>query len=281
MDRACKISVVTVNLNNRAGLQRTVESVLNQVVQPFEFIIIDGGSNDGSEELLEEYSARLTYSVSEKDSGIYNGMNKGLSKATGDYLLFLNSGDNLYDHSVLGQVSPLLGDHDVVSGDIMMHFENELHHIHSDDYINLPLFRRLSLYHQATFIRKTLFDTYGHYDESFRIVGDFEFFMRVLLRNSCTYKHIPVIICVYHTDGISNNKSYLELINQERERAWRRNFSTTVLNAIDELYAIRKSKFYWIINKTRKKGFFYFYFSVLTAVLLSGYRMLKFFRLVK
>jgi glycosyltransferase involved in cell wall biosynthesis len=91
-----KLSIITINYNNLEGLQRTVESVVNQTWQEFEYIVIDGGSTDGSADFIESQSETIDYWVSEPDKGIYNAMNKGIAKASGEYLLFLNSGDHLF-----------------------------------------------------------------------------------------------------------------------------------------------------------------------------------------
>ena len=90
------ISIITINLNNKDGLKRTIESVINQnKFDIIEYIIIDGGSTDGSVDIIKEYNDKITYWVSEKDKGIYNAMNNGIKASSGDYLLFLNSGDHL------------------------------------------------------------------------------------------------------------------------------------------------------------------------------------------
>ena len=96
-----KYSIITVNYNNRDGLRATIESVVNQTYRDYEFIVIDGGSTDGSTDVLKEFDDKITYWVSEPDKGIYNGMNKGIAKATGDYLNFMNSGDCFYNEKVL------------------------------------------------------------------------------------------------------------------------------------------------------------------------------------
>src|SRR5215213_3812369 len=96
-----QFSIISINLNNAEGLQKTFDSVFNQTFTDFEYIIIDGGSSDGSEEIIKENADKFSYWVSEKDDGIYDAMNKGIAKATGDYLLFLNSGDHLLDSSIL------------------------------------------------------------------------------------------------------------------------------------------------------------------------------------
>ena len=96
-----KLSIITVNLNNREGLRKTAESVVSQTYKDYEWIVIDGGSTDGSKELIEQYAEHISYWVSEPDKGIYNAMNKGIRQAHGEYFLFLNSGDSLCDDDIV------------------------------------------------------------------------------------------------------------------------------------------------------------------------------------
>jgi len=103
-----KFSIITVNYNNKTGLFNTIKSVINQTFSDFEFIIIDGGSDDGSIEVIKEYSDRITYWVSERDNGIYNGMNKGIVQAKGDYVNFMNSGDTFYSNNTLENVYSMM-----------------------------------------------------------------------------------------------------------------------------------------------------------------------------
>ena len=100
-----KLSIITINLNKREGLKKTMQSVFEQSFKDFEYIVIDGGSTDGSKELLQSYSSKITYWVSEKDNGIYHAMNKGAAKSTGNYLLFLNAADVLTDKKVIEKVA--------------------------------------------------------------------------------------------------------------------------------------------------------------------------------
>ncbi|MEP7170167.1 MAG: glycosyltransferase, partial [Bacteroidota bacterium] len=98
-------SIITVNLNNAAGLKKTIESVVTQTFNDVEYIIIDGASTDGSKEVIKNYETKISYWVSEKDTGIYNAMNKAIKKAKAEYCLFLNSGDSLTNKKVLNDVS--------------------------------------------------------------------------------------------------------------------------------------------------------------------------------
>ncbi len=99
-----KLSIITINFNNRNGLERTARSIVEQTFRDYEWIVIDGGSTDGSQDILKEYSAHIAFGVSERDGGIYEAMNKGLERASGEYVQFLNSGDSFIDRDVLERV---------------------------------------------------------------------------------------------------------------------------------------------------------------------------------
>lgn len=270
-----RLSIITINLNNKAGLEKTIQSVLAQTGADYEYIIIDGASTDGSKELIDRYQSHLSFWVSEKDSGIYEAMNKGIKKAKGEYLLFLNSGDDLYTTEVVKNMQPYFEQgNDVISGALSLKLETGPHLVQAEKEITLSYFRRISLFHQATFIKRSLFDRFGLYDESFRIGGDYEFFIRTLLRNQVSYQPAEHIICNYDLKGLSNDVRYMQLNQMEREKAWSSNFNPVVLNELDALYEIRDSKFFWIIKKTKKKGFFYYFFSAITSFFMVGYRLM-------
>src|SRR5574344_1377354 len=112
------ISIITVNKDNCAGLKFTIDSVLCQTFKDYEWIVIDAASTDGSVELIKQYQEHISYWVSEPDGGIYAGMNKGILKATGEYILFLNSGDSLADNDVLENVHQNNLNGDIVLGRI-------------------------------------------------------------------------------------------------------------------------------------------------------------------
>ena len=117
-----KVSIITINYNNQSGLQRTIDSVTSQSFSDIEWIVIDGDSKDGSRELIEKYKKHFAYWVSEHDGGIYQAMNKGVEHASGDWLLFLNSGDWLFDNDVLSKVFDTQHDADILYGDVMYHW---------------------------------------------------------------------------------------------------------------------------------------------------------------
>lgn len=113
-----QISIITINYNNASGLRKTIKSVIEQTHNDYEYIIIDGASNDSSKDIIQEHQQYIHYWCSEKDTGIYNAMNKGIQKASGEYLLFLNSGDALNDSMVLSDIQKLLSGEDIIYGDL-------------------------------------------------------------------------------------------------------------------------------------------------------------------
>lgn len=204
-----KLSIITVNLNNRDGLKKTIDSVVAQTFRDFEWIVIDGGSTDGSRELIEQYAECFAYWVSEPDKGIYNAMNKGIRVAKGEYLQFLNSGDWLVDEEVLEKVFDSGPDEQIVYGDCL-ESDGSLHVFPSS--LDALYFHRDMLNHQASFIRASLFSDSG-YDESYRYASDWEFYLRKIVFESCTYRKVDVVVV-----GVQAGKSYnISVSNDERK----------------------------------------------------------------
>lgn len=208
-----KLSIITINYNNSAGLQKTIESVINQTYKGFEYIIVDGGSNDGSKEIIEKYSDKIKYWVSEKDKGIYNAMNKGIKQAKGKYCLFLNSGDWLVDKDVLEKVFSLEFNEAIIYGNVLK-VNNS-----TKDFIREKSFGRselslLDIYyntlpHQSVFIKRELFDKYGLYDEDFKIVSDWMFFLKTIGVEGESVKYLDMDISYYDTNGFSSQNNNL------------------------------------------------------------------------
>lgn len=194
------ISVITVNRNNAAGLRATIESVIAQTETPFEFIIIDGASTDGSAELLKEYAAHISYSVSEPDKGIYNAMNKGIAQAHGDYCIFMNSGDCFCGPDVLKKVAQTGMVAEIICGNAIMLTEPSQKCKYPED-ITLQYLYSKTLCHQSCFIARHLLK--GRYDESLRIVADRKFFLGKIVLEGCSYAYIDVDIVDYDVSGFS------------------------------------------------------------------------------
>lgn len=211
-----KLSIITINYNNLDGLKRTVESVVNQTWQEFEYIIIDGGSTDGSAEYIASQSENIDYWVSEPDKGIYNAMNKGIAKATGEYLLFLNSGDELYDLEILDKNNIAVHTEDFVYFDIFLFFSTETKIHQYPELLNFESFMFGSLGHPTTFIKRDLFYKIGYYDESLKIVSDWKFFMIAILKYGCSSRKVNKTLSKFYMDGISSNN--VEDVILERQK---------------------------------------------------------------
>lgn len=175
-----KLSIVTINYNNKEGLRKTIESVVGQTYRYIEYIVIDGGSTDGSTDVIRLHEDTISYWVSEPDKGIYNAMNKGVAKTTGDYVLFLNSGDYLVSPTIIDEIqNELFSNEDVIFGLLKTYPSNRIGYTD----VHLPLtmqdfFERSPIPHPASFIKRDLFQEMK-YDETLKIVSDWKFFFRL------------------------------------------------------------------------------------------------------
>lgn len=211
-----KLSIITINRNNAEGLHKTIESVFKQTYTDFEYIIIDGASTDDSVEIIKQHANIITCWVSEPDKGIYNAMNKGILKAEGKYLLFLNSGDWFVDENVVGDFCKFECDEDIVSGNIIFNGNKVWNSPELKD-LDFSVFFNNTLPHPGTFIKSKLFKIHGLYNENNKIISDWEFFLKCLILNKCTYCHIDRIISNFDNTGISSQNYMQNIIHQEKE----------------------------------------------------------------
>ena len=202
-----KISVITICYNEQKNISKTIESVLNQTSNVYEYIICDGKSTDKTVEIAESYTEKFNskgvkYKVySEKDGGIYFGMNNGIDRATGDYVIFINAGDRLYDNKVVENINDKLGDNtpDVVYGNIL-YVDMCVCSVINTDHAGLE--RGVSLAHPATLVRSDVIKSHK-FDTSFKIAADYNM-MLTLYKEGCSFYKIDVIISNFYTDGISS-----------------------------------------------------------------------------
>lgn len=249
------LSIITINYNDKLGLERTVKSVQEQSFTNFEHIIIDAGSTDGSKELIEANKSSFSHWVSEPDKGIYNAMNKGIRKAKGDYLFFLNSGDFLGGKNALENASRHLGDKDIVYFNINVEAEGKSYIKNCPSKLSFRYLHNNLPPHQSTFLRKSLFDKYGFYDESLKIVADWKFLIIALIKHNATYKHVDIIFSTFHKGGISSKEGSFEAMEKEREFLLKKEFSI-LMNDLAEnqrlkrmIMNLRKSnKVKWLIR---------------------------------
>ena len=247
------ISIITINYNNAEGLEKTIHSVISQTFKDTEFIIIDGGSTDASKTIIQQFTPKISHWVSEKDKGIYDAQNKGIVKASGKYLLFLNSGDRLVDENVLYKVAPQLsGEKSFYFGSLILEKEKAKEKHEAPDKIDLDFMINSTFWHPCVFIKSDLFKSYGLFHTSFKIAGDYEFFIRCLLKPGITTEKINEFITLFDSKGISNDPMQEKLIAEERDRSWKMNVSEMVYNSLKKQNSFSRSKYVSIINLIQK-----------------------------
>lgn len=196
-----KLSIITINYNNKEGLRKTIDSVMSQTFKDYEWIIIDGGSTDGSREVIEAFSENFVYWCCEPDSGVYNAMNKGISRAQGEYLSFMNSGDCYYEKNTLENIFKQEVSGDILYGDVIYQFGNKDVLQCAPRSLSLYHLYKSTIYHQSSFIKKELFLDSG-YDEKLKIVSDWKKWIEWVLQNK-KYQYLPMTVAKVDTTGIS------------------------------------------------------------------------------
>lgn len=244
-----KLSIITINYNNAEGLRKTLASVASQTYAEIEHIIIDGGSTDNSVEVIREYESTLDSRlcgvpenargdlgcssplasnlkwISEKDSGIYNAMNKGIRMATGDYIQILNSGDMLFDAHVTQRMTEHLelinSQHEepigILYGNmIKVNAAGEVVGKSGYTEYSLRQFYSSTLNHDCAYIRKDLFEEYGLYDENLKIVSDWKWYLQAIGLGRVKPEYVDIDVTIFDDGGISETN--LELRNKERRQ---------------------------------------------------------------
>lgn len=264
-DEVMRLTIITINYNNRNGLLRTVNSVINQSVKSFEWVIIDGGSTDGSRELIEQHSEQITYWVSEPDKGIYHAMNKGIKASHGDYLMFLNSGDSLYDEHTIEKVIPLLVDKDIYVGRINSVGKDNESENEQRDFSPEGILRKLTftwIPHQASFFKRSVFDTYGMYREDQKIVSDWWAYYCSLVLGQASIEALPLLIANYDTGGVSATHRVAAIKEQEQllhEHPCIYTYYKFYQENFDIVSALKGNKFFFFLFRI----YFYLYRKIL------------------
>ena len=199
-----KLSIITINFNDAAGLEKTIQSVVNQTYKDFEYIVIDGASTDGSVDVIKKYSDKLTHWISELDTGIYNAMNKGTRLAQGEYCLYLNSGDFLAADDVLENLFMNDFTEDIVGCGLILFSDKKEWLQLPPNNISLYTFINGSLPHPSTLIKREVLNNLGGYNETYRIVSDWCFFLDALIVNQCSYKVFDSVLSKFNCFGVSS-----------------------------------------------------------------------------
>lgn len=223
-----KLSIITINYNNAEGLAKTLKSVLTQTNTEFEHVIVDGASTDNAVEIIQQYEKDATARgikvvwVSEKDKGIYNAMNKGIKMANGEYCQFLNSGDILSCDEVVQVMYNYLKETeypDIMYGNMQKQLPNgkkNLDRCYATNEVTLNMFYRGCLNHSPAYIRRSLFDSYGLYDETLKICSDWKFYMKSIVLGKATVKYVNYLVTIFDMNGISETRK--DILNEERDK---------------------------------------------------------------
>jgi len=213
-----KLSIITICLNEK-NIEDTCKSIISQKFRNYEWIVVDGGSTDGTIDIIHKYIKFINILISEKDDGRYFAMNKGIEHALGEYILFLNGGDYLAHEFVLENIfcyKPITGlesislnlQNDILHGEVSLKENGMMPWPHwkiGPQTIDLNYFSDFhSLPHQATFIKRELFMKYGLYNTNYIYASDYEWFLRVIIKYGASTSYLPIIVSVYNFEGISS-----------------------------------------------------------------------------
>lgn len=227
-----RYSIITINYNNKEGLKRTLNSIKCLTNKNYESIVIDGGSDDGSKDIIKKFENYVSYWVSEKDNGIYHAMNKGVSQAHGDYIIFMNSGDCFHSQDVLDAFKEY--QEDILCGKVLKK-DSIIPSGHHKPTITLVDLMRGSLPHQAMFIKRNMMVKHP-YDENYKILSDWKFCIQALVFDNCTFHNSDIIVADYDTSGISTNSN--GLLPKEREQILKELFPTRIIADYQRLYPV-------------------------------------------
>ena len=211
-----KLSIITINYNDAAGLEKTINSIINQTFTDYEYVIIDGGSTDESVEVIKKYAEHINYWVSESDKGIYNAMNKGIAHAHGEYLNFMNSGDCIHSPTVLEEIIRHIDGEDIIIGKCCNAETKEIYRsLNPGQTVTMMTLMKEMINHQSTFYRRTIFDRHP-YDESLQMISDWKVNIQSIIFDNCKVKVIDTLVTDYDMTGISSTNS--DLFVAERKK---------------------------------------------------------------
>lgn len=253
-----KLSIITI-CKNEPNVEKTCQSIVNQSFQDFEWIVIDGGSNKETQDIFEKYKYRINKFISEKDKGIYNAYNKGVKLASGEYISLLNAGDAYYSPDVLEKVfKDNNHKEDILYGEqqeVNSNNPKQCRLSHQPEKITKNFMITTTVLTPASFIKKSLFDKYGLFNENYKVVSDYEQFV-IFFKNDASFKHLDIIVSKFDTNGISSSKKYEELHQKERNEVMNKYFSQEeIKQALDDYKDFSLAENIFSMTKTRGKTY--------------------------
>jgi glycosyltransferase involved in cell wall biosynthesis len=226
-----KLTVITIVYNNVGDIERTVLSILNQSYANIEYVVIDGASNDGTLDILKKYEGQISRLVSERDKGIYDAMNKGLALATGDFVLFMNSGDEIYASDTVEKIFATEPDADIYYGETEMFDENwvslgQRRHQAPEHFTWKDFKYGMCISHQAIYIRRSLTEPY---DLNYQLSSDIDWIIKAA-KKAKKIVNVRMYVAKYLVGGMSKKKHRQSL--EERFRIFSKHYGLipTILN---------------------------------------------------
>jgi len=217
-----KISIITAVYNNQETIGNTLESILKQNYADLELVLVDGASTDGSLEIIKRYSEKISILSSEPDSGIYDALNKGIHKASGEVVGFLHADDIFYDESVIASIAQAFEDSAVeaVYGDLVyIRRDNPkvvLRYWSAGEYDSSSFSKGWMPPHPTFYVRRSVYERFGVFDQRYRISADYDLMLRFFLTIGINAKYIPKIFVRMRSGGISN-RSFKSIIQKSYE----------------------------------------------------------------
>ena len=241
-----KLSIITINYNNTEGLKKTFASVATQTYTDFEHVIVDGASTDNSVEIIKQYEKqalakgiKVTW-ISENDEGIYNAMNKGIRMSSGEYIEILNSGDCLASNSVVNDMLTALEQNsypEILYGNMLKTFDWETYKrdtsCKNSDYTpnSFLYFYNGTLNHNSAYIKRTLFEQFGFYNEKMKICSDWEWYVRTIVLGNITPVYVNIDVTIFDMNGVSESAGKNKhIIQQERSEYLSSTFPKAIIN---------------------------------------------------
>jgi glycosyltransferase involved in cell wall biosynthesis len=226
-----KISIITVVFNNRQNIEDCIKSVLSQNYRPFEYIIVDGGSNDGTLQKIQQYKEPFIKVISEPDHGMYDALNKGINSASGNIIGILHSDDVFENEKTLSSIVEVFDRtaSDGVYGDLMYVDKvnvNKIFRYWKSNPFTINLLKKGWMPpHPTLFLKKQIFESMGGYDTKYKIAADYDFVLRIFSQTNLKFEYLPVVITRMRTGGASN-----------------RNIPNILRKSYEDYKAIRKNK---------------------------------------
>lgn len=238
------LSIITIVYNNVRDIERTMLSVLNQSYAHIEYIVVDGASTDGSLEIIQRYQDRLSKVVSEKDAGIYDAMNKGLALASGDYVLFMNSGDELYAPDIVENVFATAPNADIYYGETEMYNEawqsiGKRRHSVPEKFTWKSFRFGMTISHQAIYIRRSLTEPY---DRKYQLSADIDWILTAAKKAKTSVK-VSGYVAKYLVGGLSKKRHRQSL--KERFAIFTKHYGL-LPNLFNHLVIAAKLSFYYL-----------------------------------